>query len=447
MLGFFDAASLVVGIVVGAGIFSFPSLVAANSGGAVTFIGIWIAGGVASLIGALCYAELAAAFPSAGGDYTFLKRAFGERIAFLFAWARMSVIQTGSAAILAFVFGDYAAQVLGFGGLSSFVFAAGVIVALTAVNIAGIRFGTGMQKILTLLEIAGIVAVIAAGFLFAPETVPESNAAADSKDAALGMAFIFAMLTFGGWNEAAYVSAEMKSGGKGLAKALIFGIVIVTALYLLINLAYVNVLGLGGIAGSKAVAADLMRLTLGEDAARLIALMIAVAALTSANATLFTGARTNFALGRDFPLFARLGRWNERANAPVNAFLIQGAVALLLIGLGYWTRDGIKAIVDYTAPVFWMFFFLTGIALFVLRRKEPGAARPFRVPLYPLTPILFCLTSLYLLYSAITYAGLGTIVSLAVLATGSVLLIAAEVVKPPASSCQTSPNITKTASF
>lgn len=421
VLGFFDAAALVVGIVVGAGIFSFPSLVAANSGSAAAFFGIWIAGGVASLIGALCYAELAAAFPSAGGDYTFLKRAFGERIAFLFAWARMSVIQTGSAAILAFVFGDYAAQVFGFGDLSSFVYAACVIVALTAVNIAGIRFGTGIQKILTLLEIAGIVAVVAAGFFFAPETAP-TTAAAASTDAAVGMAFIFAMLTFGGWNEAAYVSAEMRSGGKGLAKALIFGIILVTALYLLINLANVNVLGLGGIAGSKAVAADLMKLTLGENAARMIGLMVAIAALTSANATLFTGARTNFALGRDFPFFAKLGRWNERADAPVNAFLVQGAIALMLIGLGFFTRDGIKAIVDYTAPVFWMFFLLTGISLFVLRRTEPDTARPFRVPFYPLTPILFCMTSLYLLYSAVTYAGLGTLAGILVLAVGAVLL-------------------------
>lgn len=429
-LSLVDAVALIVGIVIGAGIFSFPSLVAGNTSSATMFISVWVLGGLVSLVGALCYAELASAFPSAGGDYTFLKRAFGNKLAFLFAWARMSIIQTGSAAILAFIFGDYATQIYSLGEFSPMVYAAIIISVLTIINIIGIQFGAGVQKVLTSLEVLGILTIIIAGFFFAPAEAlaPAANAAAGGEtsgiSASLGMAMVFVLLTFGGWNEAAYISSEMKRGSKQLAKALIIGIVIITALYVLINLAYLNVLGLGGVGSSEAVAGDVMRLTFGESAAWLIGLMVAIAALTSANATIFTGARTNYALGRDFRVFAPLGKWNDRADAPINAFIVQGVIALALVGLGMWTREGIKTIVDYTAPIFWLFFLLVGISLFVLRRKEPDVKRPFRVPLYPLTPLIFCLTSAYLLYSSLAYTGFGAFVGVGVLLVGALLLAA-----------------------
>jgi len=429
-LSMLDAVALIVGIVVGAGIFSFPSLVAGNSTSATMFLSVWLLGGLVSLVGVLCYAELASAFPSAGGDYTFLKRAFGGKLAFLFAWARMSVIQTGSAAILAFIFGDYVSQLYSLGEYSPMIYAAIIISVLTIINIMGVQFGAGVQKILTGLQFLGILTIIAAGFFFAPaESAATTTAAVATGEtsvgaASLGMAMVFVLLTFGGWNEAAYISSEMKRGSRQIAKALIIGIVIITTLYVLINLAYLNVLGLGGVAASQAVAGDVMRLTFGEGAAWLIGLMVAIAALTSANATIFTGARTNYALGRDFPVFAPLGRWNEQADAPINAFIVQGVIALALVGLGMWTREGIKTIVDYTAPIFWIFFLLVGISLFVLRRKEPDVERPFRVPLYPLTPLVFCLTSAYLLYSSLAYTGFGALVGVGVLLVGALLLAA-----------------------
>jgi amino acid transporter len=167
-----------------------------------------------------------------------------------------------------------------------------------------------------------------------------------------------------------------------------------------------------------------MRATLGAEAAWVIGLLVAIAALTSANATIFTGARTNYALGRDFRALGLLGRWNDEANAPVNAFAIQGGIALALVGLSVWTREGISSIVDYTAPVFWFFFLMVGISLFVLRRREPDAERPFRVPLYPLTPVVFCITSAYLLYSSLAYTGMGSLVGAGVLGLGAVVLAA-----------------------
>ena len=235
---------------------------------------------------------------------------------------------------------------------------------------------------------------------------------------------VFVLLTFGGWNEAAYISAEMRKGRRQIVYALILGIFIITAIYVLINLAYMNVLGLGGVAGSNAVAGDMMRAVFGEGGVWFIGLLVALAALTSANATIFTGARTNYALGRDHQSFRLLGQWNERSQSPVNAFVIQGAIALALVGMSIWTRDGIQAIIDYSAPVFWFFLLMTGLSLIVLRYREPDAERVFRVPLYPVTPIIFCLTSSYLLYSSIAYTGRGAFVGVAVLVLGGIVLAA-----------------------
>lgn len=427
-LSMIDAIALIVGIVVGAGIFTFPALVAANTASITTFIMVWLLGGIVSLVGALCYAELATTFPNAGGDYHFLKRAFGSRLSFLFAWARMSIIQTGSVAILAFIFGDYVSQLYSIGEFSPMIYAGAAIAVLTIINIIGIQFGAGTQKVLTVLQILGILIILVAGFFFAPAqtaaTAAEVSSASVPATSSIGLALVLVLFTFGGWNEAAYISAEMRRGGRQIARALIIGLFIITTLYILINLAYLNVLGLSGMANApqEAVASELMRLTFGEAGVWLIGLLVAITALTSANATIFTGARTNYALGRDFPLFAPLGRWSAQADAPINAFIVQGVIALTLVGLGMLTREGIKTVVDYTMPVFWFFFLMVGIALFVLRRKEPDAKRPFRVPLYPLTPLIFCLTSAYLLYSSLAYTGLGALVGVGVLLVGALLL-------------------------
>ncbi|TXK50530.1 amino acid permease [Pontibacter qinzhouensis] len=419
-----DAIAVIVGIVVGAGIFRTPSLVAANVANGGMFLLVWVLGGLVSLIGALCYAELATTFPHTGGDYHFLRRAFGKRVSFLFAWARMSVIQTGSIALLAFIIGDYVAQIVSFGAYSSVAYAALVVVVLTGINIIGVKSGAITQKMLMVLEIAGILLVVVAGLFFAPsEAATVTTPTADQPTNAIGLAMVFVLLTFGGWNEAAYISAELRSGRKGMAKALILSIFIITITYLLINLAFFNALGLQGMAQSDAVAGDLMSVVFGETGVVLIGVIVSVAALTSVNATIFTGARTNYALGRDFPVFSALGKWNARTSSPVNAFLVQGGISLALIGLALFTRNGFETIVEYTAPVFWFFLLLVGISLFVLRRKEPHLERPFPVPLYPLTPIVFCLTSAYLLYSSLAYTGLGALVGVGVLAVGVLLLL------------------------
>jgi amino acid transporter len=421
-LAFFDAVAIIVGIVIGAGIFETPALVATNAGSANMVILLWLLGGVISLIGALCYAELAIAYPHPGGNYHYLIRAFGRNVGFLFAWARMTVLQTGSIVLLAFVFGDYASQVLSLGSYSSAIYAAIAIALFTGLNLISVNQGKWTQNGLAIAEVLGLLLVVIVGLLWSstpPPVVPQETTSGGS----LGLAMIFVLLSYGGWNEAAYISAELQDVRRNMIRALLWSIGIISAVYILINLAYLHGLGLSGMAQSKAVAADLMRRAFGQPGATFISLLITVSALSSMNATVFTGARTNYALGQDFSLFSFLGRWHHRANTPTQALLVQGAISLALVVLGSLQRDGFKTMVDYTAPVFWFFFLLTGVSLFILRFKEPNVPRPFRVPLYPLTPILFCLTCGYLLYSSLVYTGIGALVGVAVVAAGIPVLL------------------------
>jgi len=423
-LSILDVVALTVGVVVGASIFRTPSLVAENAGSPTLAIAVWALGGIVSFIGAVCYAELASAYPHAGGDYHYFQRAFGDWMAFLFAWARLVVIQTGSIALLAFVFGDYASELWSLGPHSSSLYAGGSVVGLTILNAAGVRLGKTTQRLLTVATILGLIVVMGAGLFFAPESTAAAPSSGDGSmsSSQFGMAMVFVLLTYGGWNESAYVSAELENVQRNMVRALVISLGLITTLYLLVNWAYLNGLGLDGMSDTNAVAADLMRATLGETGALLLSVFVAIAALSSTNATIFTGARTSFALGRDTSLFSALGVWDEEGDTPANALWVQGAIALALVGVGAATRQGFESMVDYTAPVFWLFFLATGIALLVLRRTEPEVPRPFEVPLYPVIPLVFCLASVYMLWSSLAYTGVGALLGAAVLAAGVPLL-------------------------
>ena len=418
-----DAVAIIVGIVIGAGIFRFPSLVAASLPSVPDVLAVWLAGGAISLIGALCYAELASAFPDAGGEFHFLTRAYGWRVGTLFVWARMTVIQSGSIALLAFVFGDYAVQLLPIGPNGAAVYAALLILALTFLNFTGARPTAAAQRLFFAVTLVGLVLLIGASLAGAPLSAAVEAVPPGPGLAGFGVAMILVLLTYGGWNEAAYISAEVKGGGHAFAWALIWGVGIVTVAYVAANAAFLYVLGLGGLARSQALAADIMGARLGTAGADAITVVILLFILDSVNVTLFTGARTNYAAGRDLAPLAFLGRWDERRATPWAGLGAQCLVALALVGLGTIDRRGVETLVDYVAPVFWLFFLLTGIAVFVLRRNEPDALRPFRIPLYPLEPIVFCLCAGYLLYASLSYTGIGALAGVIVLASGLPLLL------------------------
>lgn len=442
VLGLREAVTLIVGVVIGAGIFKAPSMVAGMAGGAAWMFGAWILGGIISLIGALCYAELTTAYFHAGGDYHFLKRAYGKSISFLFGWARFTVITTGSIALLAFVFGDYMHQILPltlFGpAWSPAFYGMAIILALSWINLRGIKSGTLAQTWFTALEVGGLLFIVVAGlFLAGADTPPPPAAGAGasgptpgSASSSFGLAMVFVLLTYGGWNEAAYISAELKDRRRNMVRALIASILIITALYLLVTWAYWKGLGLEGMAKSQALAADLLRVAFGPFGEKIISVMVAIAALTSINATMIVGSRTSYAVGQDWPVLNKLAFWDGLRGTPANAMRVQCAAALLLVLLGAWTGSGFKSMVEFTAPVFWLFFLLSGLALFVLRIREPDIERPFKVPLFPLLPILFCGSCAYMLWSSLSYVysqklgGLNAAwIGVAVLLIGVILLL------------------------
>lgn len=425
-LSIYDGIALVGGVVVGAGIFKTPALVAGSFNTTAAVVWAWALGGAVSLTGALCYAELASAFPGKGGEYDFLLRAYGGKVAFLFAWARIMVIQTGSIVMLAFLIGDYASEVFSLGSYSPSIYAAAVVAGLTLINAIGLRTGSAVQRIVFGLVLLCLFALTVVGF-----TVPSAPLSTPGENRfALGRAMIFVLLTYGGWNEAAYISAEVKGSNRNIVRVLVYSIVLITLVYCIINIAFLRGLGMGRIVGSDAVAADLMSRVLGASGAVVISAIIVLASLSTANASIITGARTSYALGRNFSLFRFVHHWDPGKNAPVRALFLQALLAFALIAIGTGTRSGFSVMVEYTAPVFWLFFLLTGVSLFTLRLRAPEAGRPFKVPLYPLTPALFCAACVYMLHASVAHTGFGALIGLGVLLSGIPFLFTHKNEKP-----------------
>lgn len=454
-IGLWDAVSIIVGIVIGAGIYETAPLVFSNVGTPLAALGVWALGGVLSLVGACCYAELASAYPRSGGDYVYLTRAFGRGAGFLFGWTQLAVVLTGSIGMMAYVFADYAVVACSLAPESSAWLAALAVIVLTALNLASLSVGRVMQNVLSAVKVLGLGAIVLAGFLHgdgqralaAPERTGDGATS-------LGLALILVLYTYGGWNDAAFVAADVRDRRRNLPRALLFGTAIVSLVYLLVNAAFLAALGLERARASDAIASDALALAFGSDAGRVIALLVMISALSAVNGMIFTGSRLHASLGADYSALAWLGRWRVQGR-PRGALLAQAAVSLALIGLcgtqpgrasidavavraGFapveWSgHGGFDTLFRCTAPVFWAFFFLTSVALFVLRVREPGRARPFRVPLYPVVPLLFSAMCLYMLYSAVAYAGVLTLLGVILTLSGLPFWLASSRRPPPIS--------------
>ena len=425
-LSVIDGVALLVGVVIGVGIFGFPPLVAEHADNAFVYIGLWLAGGLVMLVGALCYAELGAGYPDRGGEYHYLNLAWGRQVSLLFAWARGTVIQTGAIAVVAFIYGDYAQRLLPLGDYGSAWHATLVVLALTALNILGTHESKRLQVLFTGITLLALVTVIVAGLLLAEPVADPAPAAADTGGnlaGMLGMGMVFVLLTYGGWNEAAYLSGELRNPGRNMSRVLLLGTLVVTGVYLLANLVFVNIFGLEGLRQSSAIGADLMTIVAGPWGGVLLSALICITAVSTLNATILTGSRVYYALGRDVPQLSMLGAWNDRAATPVRALVVQCLITLPLLLFGALSENGVQSMVAYTAPVFWLFMFLTALSLLRLRRLHPDRTRPFKVPLYPLLPLMFAASCLGLFWSSALYAGVGALLGLAILAAGLPLLL------------------------
>jgi len=413
----FDVVCLIAGMLIGAGIFKAPSVVASHMASGAEFIMVWVIGGLISIVGALCYAELAATYPSAGGEYHFLSRAMGRHVAFFHAWSKTTVITTGSIAILAFTLGDYMTVIYPLGEYSSFIWAAVTIVLLTLVNLGGIRQTKWALYTLTIAEILGILAIVYAGFSKSEIGSLAELLERQSASSNYGLAMVFVLLAYGGWNEAAYLSAEVKDDRHGIAKSLLWGLGVVMVLYCLTNFAYISTLGLVGLGQSKAVAYDVFIKAFGKESAMVFSVIVILSCLNSLQATMVLGARSGFALGRDYRVFAWLGHWHPSGH-PRNSLMVQSMASLAVVLAAVWTRQGFETVVEFTAPVFWCFIMLVGVALLKLRQTDPETPRPFKVPFFPVLPMVFIAATGWMLWSSLVYTGKGAWVGVLVLMSG-----------------------------
>ncbi len=424
-LTLFDTTCIIVGIIIGSGLYEIAPRIAANVTSPAWLIGVWLLGGVFALIGALCYAELASAYPRDGGDYVYLTRAYGRPVGFLFAWAGLWIVRPGSIGSVAFIFARYGDQLWPLGEHALVIYAAGIVAVLTGVNILGVQAGKWTENVLVVTKVGGLLAIVAVAFLF--DRTPSSvvPAAAAPVEGSFVLAMIFVIYAYGGWNDMALVGAEVRDPGKNVLRALLLGTATVTLVYLLVNLAFLKSLGFAGAGASSAIAVDVLAGVFPGWGPRAVALLICISAAGSINGMILTGSRVYFAMGKDHPWFAWLGRWNRRLGSPVASLAVQGAIALsLVIGFGLY-EDGFQSLVIFSTPIFFVFFLLSGLSLFVLRWKEPLVPRPYRVLAYPLTPALFCLSTAFMIWASVDYAVRNSPVealwSIGLLAVGAVL--------------------------
>jgi amino acid transporter len=424
-LGLWDAISIIVGIVVGTSIFKTPQYVFANVDGPWQGMGCWVLGGVLALIGSLCYAELATTYPRSGGDYVYLTRAYGRCMGFLFGWAQLTVILTGSIGVMAYAFSDYAIAFWDLDQGWSVWLALAAVLVLTVLNLLGVVFGKTVQNLLSVVKILGLVAIVVAGFGWGGEASLKAESPMNA--AGFGLAMVFVLYAYGGWNDAAFVASEVRHRNRNMPLALILGTAGITLVYVLVNLGYLWGLGFEGVRTSSAPAADVAELAMGPWGAKAISLLVMLCALGAINGLIFTGSRIYVSMGTDHRLFGWLGRWNARRTVPIRSLVAQTVFAVLLVvtvgtatgremvdaALALvrldpmpWAKyyGGFDTLVAATAPVFWGFFLLTGFSLFILRAKDHDIKRPFSAPLYPLEPILFCGMCYFMLFSAIEYA-------------------------------------------
>jgi APA family basic amino acid/polyamine antiporter len=401
-LSLFDSTCLIVGIIIGVGVYQMAPDIARGVRSPAGLFALWLAGGLLSLCGALCYAELATAYPQPGGDFVYLTRAYGRWAGFLFGWAQLAVVRPGDIVVLAFAFATYARTLWDPLADSAFpwmqqVYAITAILALTGINLLGVREGKWTQNLLTLVKAAGLLMVVAVAVWAGP--APARPPAGPVEEIPSSLALIFVLFTYGGWNEMAYVAAEVKRPERNIARALMLGTAAVILLYVLIIGAFLVALGFDGLRASRAVAADTVNRVWPAAGGRLIALLICLSALGAVNGLIFTGARISYAVGADRPGFRWLGEWHPRRGTPTHALALQGGLACaLVVVLGSFFHA-----VLYTAAVVYSFYLATSLSVIVLRRREPAVTRPFRVPGYPLTPIVFATVCAFLVYQAVVY--------------------------------------------
>lgn len=430
-LGVWGAASIVVGTVIGSGIFLVPKTMILQVGDVQTLFAVWIAGGLLSLGGALTYAELSAMMPEAGGEYNYLREAYGPFFGFLYGWTQMWVAKSGSVATLATGFFYYLANFwpalekvalrlpvpLGDGGgdleiRSGQLLAMGLILTLGLINWHGLRAGAGVQIAATLLKVGLIAGIVVAG-LVAGRTGSGGPVPAPAGAAGFFGALVAALWAYDGWNNVTMVAGEVKNPQRNLPLALVLGTALVVVIYLLTNVAYFHVLSPGEVAASDRVAAEMMRRILGEGGASVVSLAAMISIFAALNGSILSGARVPYALAVDGLFFRRFAQVHEKHHVPGFSILALSAWSSVLILTGRY--DQLLTLVIFPS---WILYGMATAAVFVLRRKQPDRPRAYRTLGYPIVPLLFVFVAAVLIYFTLKNSPRESLIGLVLIAAG-----------------------------
>jgi APA family basic amino acid/polyamine antiporter len=417
-LGLFDATMLVMGGIIGTGIFVNPANVARAVHTPFLIVGAWVLGGIVAMAGALVYAELAVRRPETGGQYAYLRDAWGTVPAFLYGWSLLLVIQSGGMAVVAIIFARHLLVLTGW-ALPEGAVAAATLGLLTLVNCLGVKAGSNVQSLLMMLKLAAIGALVACGWWLVP--VHPATLAAPQVDpppsfallAALGAATTPVMFAYGGWQTTSFVAGEMRDPRRDLARGVLLGVAAVILLYTAVAFVCVWALGPAGLAATETPATEVMRHALGTRGATLIALGIAISTLGFLSQGMLTAPRVYFAMAQDRLFFPAVARVSARTHAPVVGIVLQGAAASVIALSGTYDE-----ILSYVVSVDFIFFGLTGAALFVFRRRGEGEAGMFRAPGHPFTTGLFVLACAAIVVATVANNLRNSMVGFAILLAG-----------------------------
>ena len=411
-LGPFDATMLVMGGIIGSGIFINPYVVARHVHTPFLILLAWVAGGGIALLGAFAYAELASLRPETGGQYAYLRDAYHPSVAFLYGWALLLVMQSGGMAAVAATFAKYTVELTGVPVADSLL-AAITLAILTVINCLGVRSGTNTQNVLMLLKLAAIVVLIVAGATVANPARLSLRHAGDGPSLLLrfGAAMTPVMFAYGGWQTASFVSGELRNPKRDLVVGLVAGVFGVIAVYVAVNVVCVGVLGADGLAATMTPASAVMSRALGARGARFIAAGIAVSTLGFLSQSMLTAPRVYYAMAKDGVFFRAVGRVSEGARVPAVAIVLQGLVAIVITLSGTYEQ-----ILSYVVSVDFVFFGLTGAAVFVFRRRHgPGE---FRTPGHPVTTAVFTLACWAVVVATIVQSPRDSAIGYAILLAG-----------------------------
>jgi APA family basic amino acid/polyamine antiporter len=412
-LGLADAMAIVVGIVIGGGIFLVPNLVARNLGTPASILSVWVVAGVASFFGALACAELGTALPATGGQFVYLHKIYGPMTAFVYGWTMFLVCRTAQAAWLAVTFTLYVSYFVPLSPMTAKLMGTGLIAILGTINYRGVSMGALVQKSFTSAKVIGLLIIIGSAVLWHGSAPVTAAVPAPFSLSHFGIALIACVLAYDGWVQVADVAGEMKNPQRNVLLALTFGLGICIGIYMLANVAYLHVLGVGGIAASDHVGASAAERVMGPAGGTLVALIILLSIVGALNGTFMTSPRVYFAQAQSGLFFQKFAEVHPRFQTPSFAILAQGGWALVLLLSGSY-----ETLIDYAMFAFWLFYGLMVLGVILLRRSQPDLPRPYKMWGYPATPLLFLAVTIFFLGNTAINRPLPSIAALGLVATG-----------------------------